>query len=444
MARCILDVLGRGGGRLGLVLAALVSTWCLPALAGENVVLQLSGDPKFEFAGYYAAIEQGYYGEAGLNVTLSQLAADGILEDAILTGKSQFGIGTSELILVRSTGKPVVALAPIFQHSPYIFLVTKASGISSIHDLKGKRIMHEKSASDLIAYLEYEGVAFKDVTLLPVTGDTTALLDGTVDAMSAWTTDEPFWFRQQGVECLSFTPRAGGIDFYGDTLFTSEQYLKDKPEVVQAFLDATRRGWQYALAQPEATADLIIAKYHSSHSREHLLFEAAETQRLIMPDVVEIGYSNPGRWQSIAETYKNLGMLNSDFKFTRFLYQPDVPVVPTWFYQVLLIALVLIVAISLVAARFYRLHQTVNLQALSLQKAIAETRVLRGLIPVCAHCKKIRDDEGFWQNVETYIRAHSEAAFTHGICPACLDEYYPEIAEQVKQDMLEEAAAAKN
>jgi DNA-binding response OmpR family regulator len=60
-----------------------------------------------------------------------------------------------------------------------------------------------------------------------------------------------------------------------------------------------------------------------------------------------------------------------------------------------------------------------------LEKALAEIRTLRGLIPICATCKKIRDDEGYWDHVETYVSKHTDAVFSHGICPECAEKFYP-------------------
>jgi response regulator RpfG family c-di-GMP phosphodiesterase len=62
-----------------------------------------------------------------------------------------------------------------------------------------------------------------------------------------------------------------------------------------------------------------------------------------------------------------------------------------------------------------------------LQQAMNEIRTLRGIIPICAHCKKIRDDQGYWKQVEVYVRDHTEANFSHGICPACLKEQFEEL-----------------
>ncbi|MCP4672350.1 MAG: response regulator [Desulfobacula sp.] len=61
---------------------------------------------------------------------------------------------------------------------------------------------------------------------------------------------------------------------------------------------------------------------------------------------------------------------------------------------------------------------------LKLKKALEEIKVLKGILPICSHCKKIRDDKGDWNNLESYIQKHSDASFSHGICPECSEEFY--------------------
>jgi len=73
-----------------------------------------------------------------------------------------------------------------------------------------------------------------------------------------------------------------------------------------------------------------------------------------------------------------------------------------------------------------------------LQEALENVKTLRGFIPICAHCKKIRDDEGFWKQVETYVSEHSLATFSHGLCPACIKKYYPDIYQSLQDDPPEE------
>ncbi|MDW7771652.1 MAG: response regulator [Desulfobulbaceae bacterium] len=69
-----------------------------------------------------------------------------------------------------------------------------------------------------------------------------------------------------------------------------------------------------------------------------------------------------------------------------------------------------------------------------LQEAFEQIKILQGLLPICSHCKNIRDDRGFWHQVEEYVSTHSEAQFTHGICPVCMKKYYPEFSQDVDQD----------
>jgi preprotein translocase subunit YajC len=71
----------------------------------------------------------------------------------------------------------------------------------------------------------------------------------------------------------------------------------------------------------------------------------------------------------------------------------------------------------------------------NLQKALDEVKTLSGMLPICSSCKKIRNDEGYWQQIEEYIRDHSEADFTHGICNDCVKELYPEFHKQFEEKM---------
>ena len=65
----------------------------------------------------------------------------------------------------------------------------------------------------------------------------------------------------------------------------------------------------------------------------------------------------------------------------------------------------------------------------ALRQALSEVKDLSGLLPICSSCKKIRDDEGYWNQIESYIKEHSEAGFTHGICPECMKKLYPEFVK---------------
>lgn len=311
-------------GRAGLVLAILL----LPAIlfsqksspALRPVTLQLKWKHQFQFAGYYAAIEQGYFRAAGLDVTLREATEDKNPVDAVLDGKAEFGICMSDILLLRAQQKQTVVVASIFQHSPSVLLASKKAGIDHVQDLAGKRIAIEPNAADLIAYLSDEGVTPDKYQALPHDFGVASLIDGSIDALSAYSTDEVFALQQAGFEYTLLNPTMGGVDFYGDVLFTTERLLRKDPQLVMKFRTAALKGWNYALDHPGETIDLILKKYSRRHSREHLEFEAEQMKRLIMRNVVEIGYSNPDRWQQILSIYQQLRFIDSSMTTNGLLY----------------------------------------------------------------------------------------------------------------------------
>jgi len=85
---------------------------------------------------------------------------------------------------------------------------------------------------------------------------------------------------------------------------------------------------------------------------------------------------------------------------------------------------------SVVTALFFSFGLLLQFTVNKLEKAHNEIKTLRGLLPICANCKKIRDDKGYWNTIEIYIQNHSEAKFSHGICPQCMKKLYPEYNEE--------------
>ena len=292
-----------------------------PAMALDQVVLQLKWRHQFQFAGYYAAIAQGYYRDAGLEVTLKEAVPGIDPVHEVLRGEADFGVGTSNLILLRAQGQPLVVLAVIYQHSPFALLATAASGVRDIHDVAGTPIMMEPDAAELLAYFQNEGVNPAKLKILAHSFDALDLVRNKAGAMSAYSTDEPFHLKSAGIDYLIFSPRSGGIDFYGDNLYTTEDQIRRHPERVKAFLTASLRGWEYAMKHPEEMVDIILRDYPRGKTREQLLFEAEETAKLVHPELIELGYVNSGRWTDIARTYASLGMMPENFSLKGFIYE---------------------------------------------------------------------------------------------------------------------------
>lgn len=301
--------------------------------APEHVRLQLKWRHQFQFAGYYAAVQQGYYRDAGLEVELVEAEPGKNPVDEVFAGRAEFGVGNSDLLLSRAEGKPAVVLAAIFQHSPLSLVARAAPGITAMPDLHNRPMMMvESEKAELLAYFKHEGVSLAGLNIRPHTQRIEDFIEGKVDAMSAYVTDQPFMLKEAGVSYLIFVARSGGIDFYGDNLFTTEAVIKKNPAMAKAFRAASLKGWDYALAHPDEIIDLILARYTTRHSRAHLEFEAMKTAELMHPGVIEVGHNNPGRWRHIAQTYAEFGLLPADFDFEGFLYEPNPQVNMTAFY----------------------------------------------------------------------------------------------------------------
>ncbi len=86
-----------------------------------------------------------------------------------------------------------------------------------------------------------------------------------------------------------------------------------------------------------------------------------------------------------------------------------------------------------VGQRMLDLQETLAARIEELRRALDEIKTLRGILPICANCKKIRDDQGYWQQVEVYVHDHTDAQFSHGICPDCIRKLYPDMIEELEK-----------
>lgn len=229
--------------------------------AGTPVTLQLKWYHNFQFAGYYAAEAQGYYRAAGLDVRIKEGAPAIQSVEEVLSGRAQFGVTDASLLLARANGKPVVALGAVFQHSPEVLLVRLHKLGPDLDGLAGKRVMVGDADADVLAFLRKKELPPQRLVIVPHSFKVQDLIEGRVDAMSAYSIDQPYFLDRVGFPYQMFSPRSAGIDFYGDTLFTDDKELRAHPETVKAFRAASMHGWQYAMAHQEELVDLILDRY---------------------------------------------------------------------------------------------------------------------------------------------------------------------------------------
>lgn len=277
--------------------------------APEHVNLQLKFFHQFQFAGYYAAKEQGYYAEEGLDVDIIERQPRQDYVRAVLDGEIDFAIADSGIIAHYARGDALVALAAIFQHDALVLFSKQSSGIISPYEMVGKRIMYDvvgENNSPVRAMLAEAGLNESRYSAVPETFDIQDLIQDKVDVMSGYLTDKPFDFQQRNFKANIINPQNYGIDFYGDLLFTSRRELVQHPGRAERFRRASLKGWRYALDHPEETIKLITSQYQSKRTVEQLRFEAQETRKLIMPDQIPLGQIEIKRLQRVVETYVNL------------------------------------------------------------------------------------------------------------------------------------------
>ncbi|ATQ75111.1 hybrid sensor histidine kinase/response regulator [Massilia violaceinigra] len=317
------------------------------ALALEKVVVQLKWQHQFQFAGYYAAQEQGFYREAGLDVTLREAERGDDAVSAVTSGAAEYGVANSNLLVARGRGKPVVVLASVFQHSPAV-LLARAGADGQPQLPPTGTVMISPNSVELLVFMKKFGAPLANYAQVRHSYNVGDLASGRVAAMSAFSTDQPYLLERAQTPVTMLTPRSAGIDFYGDLLFTSETELREHPARAAAMRAATLRGWSYALAHQADIVDLIRARYPHRLSREHLLYEARGIVPLMEADMLEPGYSNPERWRAIAAAYASLGLLPAGFTLDGFLYQaPRQHGPPAYLAALALAALLLVAGVAL-------------------------------------------------------------------------------------------------
>ena len=323
----------------------------------EKVVLQLKWFHQFQFAGFYAAQEKGFYKDAGFDVEIRERDINTSAINDVLEGRADFGIADSSIVVQRLNGAPVVIASTVFQTSPLVFLSLKDSDILSPYDLLDKKIMFQRSVDDasLQALLQMFGVYEGKYEYVPHNFNDWALTEGTADVMAAYRSDQPFSYQQKNLATNIIDPASYGIDFYGDLLFTTEERIKQDIEGVQRFVEATRKGWLYALKHQKEIIELIINKYHANISTNKLIEEARVTESLVKPTFVPIGNVFPARFERIAQTYKDLKMAPAESSVEGLLledYAPKRFELNNRFVYFVMILMLLFIAYFFVQLRF--------------------------------------------------------------------------------------------
>jgi NitT/TauT family transport system substrate-binding protein len=309
------------------VAAGLVLTGCSSSDAdadtstagdGEGLTpvrLQLQWLTQAQFSGYYAALDQGYYEEQGLDVEIIPSGGDIVPQDALAQGEVDYAVAWVPKVLGSiEQGASITNVAQIFERSATLQVSFADAGIDSVADLAGKNVGSWGYGNEweLFAGLGEAGVT--DYTLVTQAFDMLGLLNGDIDAAQAMTYNE----YAQLLETVNpdtgelYTPEDfsvidwndEGVAMLQDAVWADTERLESDPayeETTVKFLTATLKGWAYARDNPQEAADIVTAA-GSTLGTSHQLWMANEVNKLIWPSTTGgIGLVDPAAWDKTVE-----------------------------------------------------------------------------------------------------------------------------------------------
>ncbi len=289
-------VLGFGAGLLAMVSAAT---------AGES--MRLEWVIQGQFAGPLVALEKGYYKEAGIDMELNPAGPDLKPAITVAQGTDSFGIGhPNQVISARANGAPLVTVLQLGHKSASVYVARKTTGITSINDMKGHSVglWFGGDEHEFLAMLRAAGIDQKDVTIINQGFDIIAWLNGDYEVMQATIYNELQQVYAQGIkkeDLVFLDPAASGVAMVNTGIFASEDTIKNRPEAVQAMVNATLRGWQEALADPQAAAEIVV-KHNSELKVDEQVNQIKAMGELFCSGVTlegKFGQSVMSEWETV-------------------------------------------------------------------------------------------------------------------------------------------------
>ncbi|PLY09463.1 MAG: hypothetical protein C0626_10830 [Arcobacter sp.] len=257
----------------------------------EKVSIQLNWKYQFEYAGFIAAYEKGFYKELGFDVEIREYEDKINVINEVKNKKADFGVYDLSLLEYYDEKKPLMLLANYMKKSALVFVAKQ--DIITPYDFKNKIIMAEKSQldksilSELLKKFEIKKSDFKEIRNHDFSAD--SFINGNVDIMTAYLSNELYKIKKSKVPYTVITPANYGMYNFSLNLFALKDYALSNQDKMKRIIEATNRGWKYAFDHKKELVDIIYNKYSKLKSKDALLFEALEIEKLMMPNLYEIG-----------------------------------------------------------------------------------------------------------------------------------------------------------
>ncbi len=274
--------------------------------------MQLKWSHQSLYAGFYAADQNGYYAEQGLAVTFLEGGSNIDVIAPVLEGSAQFSlVDGAQLILERATGKPLIAIGVIFRRSPLAFASLEQAGITRPQDVVGKSVrLTSSTAPAFHSMMARVGIAPDQYTEEDLPNDVARFGSGHPEVWSAYVNGFMLELQNAGYKLNVLYPDDYGVHFYADTIITTDELIATDPGLVRRFLQASLKGWSYAVENPDEAGALVIN--YSARADP-----AVEKQKMLvsLPYINtgedHIGWMKAGVWESMQQTLHEQGLLDT-------------------------------------------------------------------------------------------------------------------------------------
>lgn len=306
-----------------ILLIALLASGLLTACTGakpepDKITVELSWLHTVEFAGFYVAQQQGYYAEENLEVELVPFSFDTPPTTTVAEGRAEFGVaGGDQLLIARSQGQPLQAVATIFRQSPVALMALADSEIRTPEDMVGKRIgifspeLDNVNDIQLLATLQRKGIDRSQVEFVLIEDYSVgSLTSGAMDVYSGFSVNEAVDAEMQGIDLNLLFPQDYGVLIYANALFTRQQLIDENPDLVERFVRATLKGYRYAIEHPDEATDITV-KYDETLSKEPQLASMKAEIPLVDTGDAPIGTMDEDVWHSTHDILLEQGFLSS-------------------------------------------------------------------------------------------------------------------------------------
>lgn len=283
----------------------------------DEVTVQLKWVHQAQFAGFYMAQEKGYYQEENLKVNFLPGGSGVDITGTILSSEADFGVVASEMVLIKRQQEraPITAIAAIYRRSATVYVAKKESGIIAPADFLDKTVA-ARAAGESAREYEYQLMAMMnklglDVTRIKIAPYDPQYVDFKSDKIkvtAAYLTGGVIRLRREGLGLNIIWPGDYGIQFYSDTLVTTEKMIKQQPELVKRFLRATLRGWREAIGNAEKAAEISL-KYAKIKDLQYQLDMMNGLRPLVDTGQDHIGWMTISAWQKMHNILIEQGIL---------------------------------------------------------------------------------------------------------------------------------------